>query len=119
MARRFGRFNKNQKRDRKGRWTKGGGASASKSKAKVKPNYRTGQLSNGAILMTTKDPNRYGKIGSKAGGAAGLVLGALGGQPLAGAGVGILAGGLVGNTIDQRVARVRVNRAEAVLRRKR
>ena len=120
MARRFGRFNKSQKRDRKGRWTKGGSSSSkSKSGSKKKPDYRTGRLSNGAILLTTQDPNKFSKRGAKIGGALGLAVGAVAGQPLAGAGIGILGGSVVGNSIDQRVSRRRINAAEAALRRRR
>lgn len=120
MARRFGKFNPRQKRDSKGRWTKGGGSSSkAKSKSGKKPNYKTGRLSNGQLLLSTQDPNKYSKRGSTAGAAAGALIGAAFGTPFAGAGLGVLAGSLVGNSIDQRVARRRINAAEAALRRKR
>lgn len=120
MARRFGRFNKNQKRDRRGRWTKGGGASSSKSSSKKKgPNYKTGQLSNGAILLTTQNPNKYTQRGSNLGAVVGFAAGVVAGKPLGGTGVGILAGASVGRAIDNRVNKRRLNAAEAALQRSR
>lgn len=114
---RFGRFNPRQKRDKNGKWTKGGGSS-SRSKAAKSLNKR-GRLSNGALLITTKDPNKYSKRGSKIGGLVGIALGAPAGLPLAGGGVGLLAGSIVGNAIDQRVSKRRIKAAEAALRRSR
>lgn len=113
MARRFGRFNPKQKRDRRGRWTSGGGSS---SKGKGSKKGKGGKLSNGAVLLTTKDPNRFSKRGTKIGGIVGLGLGATVGQPLGGAGVGILAGSVVGHGIDRAVSRRRITLAERALR---
>lgn len=121
MARRFGRFNKNQKRDKNGRWTKGGGGSSkAKSGSKKKgPNYKTGQLSNGAILLTTQNPNKYTQRGSNLGAVVGFATGLAVGQPLGGTGAGIIAGASLGRAIDQRVSRRRINAAEAALQRSR
>lgn len=112
MARRG--FNKNQKRDSHGRWTSGGGSAGKKVKGSKKG--KGGKLSNGAVLLTTKDPNRFSKRGSKIGGIVGLGLGAAVGQPLGGAGVGILAGSVVGHGIDRAVSRRRITLAERALR---
>lgn len=121
MARRFGKFNKNQKRDRKGRWTTGGSSSSkSKSGSKKKgPNYKTGQLSNGAVLLSTQNPNKYTQRGSSLGAAVGFAAGLVAGQPLGGTGAGILAGASIGRAIDKRVSRRRLNAAEAALQRSR
>lgn len=117
MARRG--FNKNQKRDSHGRWTSGGGSAGKKVKGSKKgkgSKSGKGKLSNGAVLLTTKDPNRFSKRGSKIGGIVGLGLGAAVGQPLGGAGVGILAGSVVGHGIDRAVSRRRITLAERALR---
>lgn len=115
MARR-GHFNPNQKRDRKGRWAKGGSGSKSK---KAGPNYKTGTLSNGQRLLTTQDPNKYTKRGNAVGAALGFAAGLAVGQPLGGTGVGIIAGASLGRSIDKRVSRRRINAAEAALQRSR
>lgn len=115
MARRF--FNKNQKRDRRGRWTKGGSSSSKSKSSAKKPNYRTGRLSNGAILLTTQNPNKYTQRGSNLGAVVGFAAGVVAGQPLGGTGAGILIGASAGRAIDKRVARRRINAAEAALRR--
>lgn len=72
MARRFGKFNKNQKRDKNGKWTSGGG-SAKSAAAKKKRNQKN-----------TRRKLAVGSVGIGAG-IGYLALGPIG--ALAGAGV--------------------------------
>lgn len=69
---RFGRFNKNQKRDKNGKWTKGGG-SASKSGGRTSKNnrkrVRSAALIGGGLGFFATLGNPVGAIAGAAAGA--------------------------------------------------
>lgn len=97
MARRFGRFNKNQPRDKDGKWTSGGGSSKGSSKG--------GSKSKRKPLTPKKRRNRTLRRSAGWGGVVGGLVSV--GNPAA-----ILAGSAIGAGIGAGINRRRKSKSK-------